>query len=176
MRDAKPEGRYADEVAARPPLERGETTMAIVRWRPDREPAVVEDEMNRLFDSFFGRSWLPASEQTSMAWGPKVDIHETKDAFVVEAELPGLGKEDLKLSVHESTLIIEGERKVEHEEGKDKSWHRQERVYGRFHRAFTLPTAVNSEKIGATFKNGVLTVELPKSEAARPKEIPISIK
>ncbi len=149
--------------------------MAIVRWRPYRELATLQDEMNRLIESFFGREFLGEPEPAAMMWGPRVDIHETDDMYVVEAELPGLTKDDIKLSVHESTLTLEGEKKLE-EEKKGRNWHRQERVYGKFQRSFTLPSAVDANKISATFKNGVLTIELPKSEAARPKEIPISIK
>lgn len=149
--------------------------MAIVRWRPYRELATLQDEMNSLLESFFGRTALGEPEPAGFMWGPRVDIHETEGAFVVEAELPGLTKDDIKLSVHESTLTLEGEKRLE-EEKKGKNWHRQERSYGKFQRSFTLPSAVDSGKIAATFKNGVLTIELPKSEAARPKEIPISIK
>lgn len=150
--------------------------MAIVRWRPYREVATLQDEMNRLFESFFGKGSMTEAEPTGLLWGPRADIHETKDTFSVDVELPGLAKDDVKLSVHESTLIIEGEKKVEREENKDSSWHRQERVFGRFQRMFTLPTAVEAEKISATFKNGVLSVTLPKKEAAKPKEITIAVK
>ncbi|MCU0611407.1 MAG: Hsp20/alpha crystallin family protein [Candidatus Eisenbacteria bacterium] len=150
--------------------------MAIVRWRPNHEVTTLQDEMNRLLESFFGRSSLAEPETAGVMWGPKVDIHETEDGFVVEAELPGLTKEDIRLSVHESTLTVEGEKRLEREEKKGKNWHRQERTYGKFQRVFTLPRAVDPERISATFRDGVLVIELPKSEAARPKEIPISIK
>lgn len=149
--------------------------MALVRWSPYRELATLREEMNNLLESFFGRFPLMEPEPTGMIWGPRVDIHETDNAFIVEAELPGLTKDDIKLSVHESTLTLEGEKRME-EEKKGRNWHRQERAYGKFQRVFTLPSAVDADKITATFKNGVLTIELPKSEAAKPKEIPITIK
>ena len=149
--------------------------MAIVRWRPYRELATLQDEMNSLLESFFGRGVSGEPEPAGVMWGPRVDIRETENGFVVEAELPGLTKEDIKLSVHASTLTLEGEKRVEEKE-KGKNWHRQERSFGKFQRVFTLPSVVDPQRISAAFKNGVLTVELPKSEAARPKEIPISIK
>lgn len=150
--------------------------MAIVRWRPYGEVATLQDEMNRLFESFFGRGSSTEAEPTGMMWGPRADIHETKDSFEVDVELPGLSREDVKLTVHESTLAIEGEKKVSHEEAKGTGWHRQERVFGKFQRVFSMPAAVEAARISATFKNGVLSITLPKKETARPKEIAISVK
>lgn len=150
--------------------------MAIVRWRPYRPVTSLQHEVNKIFDDFFTRRENGETESTGHSWAPRVDIHEAKDKFVVEVEVPGVKKDDIKLSVHEDRLSVEGERKYEHEEHEDCDCHRQERFYGRFQRSFTLPTAVQNDKIGAKFVDGVLSIELPKKEAAKPKEIEISVK
>jgi HSP20 family protein len=150
--------------------------MAIVRWRPYRPMTSLQHEVNKLFDDFFTRRESDEPESAGVAWAPRVDIHEAKDKFVVEAEVPGVKKDDIKLSVHDDRLSIEGERKYEHEEHEDCDCHRQERFYGKFHRSFTLPTAVDATKIVAKYNDGVLNIELPKKEAALPKEIEISVK
>jgi HSP20 family protein len=122
----------------------------------------LQDELDRLFESPV-RSWAPA-----------LDVQEDKDNFVIRTELPGLKREDIEVSLHDGALIISGERKVEKvEEGVEI--HRQERFYGKFQRALTLPTPVAAEKITAQYKDGVLTVTLPKVEEAKPKQIDISV-
>lgn len=147
--------------------------MAIVRWRPAGDLLGIRDEMNRLFDDFFGslseRSGETAAEGM---WMPAVDISETEHDLVVTAELPGVKKDDVKLSVQDNTLTIKGEKKQE-KETKEENYHRVERTYGAFQRTFTLPAFVNSSKIKASFKDGVLKVRLPKREEAKAKEIPI---
>ncbi len=150
--------------------------MAIVRWRPYRRLAPLQEEIDNVFNSFYGRRESSEAESATASWSPRVDIHEAKEQFVVEVEIPGVSKEDVKLAVHGNTLTIEGERKYEHEEHDDCGCHRQERFYGNFQRSFTLPTAVDSGKIQATFKDGVLKIDLPKEEAALPREISISVK
>jgi len=149
--------------------------MAIVRWRPYREVTNLQDEMNSLLETFFGQR-EPEESAGARLWGPRVDIHETKDGYIFEAELPGVTKEDIKLSVHDNTLTLEGEKKYGHADQKGCDCHRQERLFGRFQRSFSLPIAVDPEKIGADFVNGVLTVNLAKKEIAKPKEIPIAVK
>ncbi|MDP2960008.1 MAG: Hsp20/alpha crystallin family protein [candidate division Zixibacteria bacterium] len=149
--------------------------MAIVRWRPLRDIVSIQDEMNQLFDDFFGgrvpRRWLKAEEGL---WTPNVDVNETKDEIVVTAEMPGLKKEDIKLSVQDNVLTLSGEKNHEKEE-KDANFYRLERNFGSFCRSFTLPTSVEADKIKASFKDGILKVTLPKSEKVKPKEIPINI-
>ncbi len=149
--------------------------MAIVRWRPLRDIVSIQDEMNQLFDNFFGgrvpRRWLKAEEGL---WTPNVDVSETKDEIVVTAEMPGMKKEDIKLSVQDNVITLSGEKKSE-EEKKDANFYRLERSFGSFCRSFTLPTPVEAEKIKANFKDGILKVTLPKSEKVKPKEIPINI-
>jgi HSP20 family protein len=107
-------------------------------------------------------------------WVPSVDVEETGDAYQIRAEMPGLKKEDVKISLVENVLTISGEKK--HEERTDKKkYHRLERTYGTFQRSFSLPAPINSAKISAEFKNGVLEVVVPKSEEAKPKEIEIKV-
>lgn len=149
--------------------------MAIVRWRPYRDVTTLQDEMNSLLENFVGRR-ESQEEASSRLWGPPVDIHETKDAYVFEVELAGIGKDDIKLTVHDNTLTLEGEKKYGHADHKECDCHRQERIFGKFQRSFSLPKAVDAAKIEASFENGVLTIQLPKQEIARPKEIPIAVK
>jgi HSP20 family protein len=121
----------------------------------------LQDELNRLFASS-ENSWLPA-----------LDVQEGKESFVVSTELPGLKREDIEVSLHDGALLISGERKVEKvEEGVEV--HRQERAYGKFQRTLTLPTPIAADKITAQYKDGVLTVTLPKVEEAKPKKIDVS--
>lgn len=122
----------------------------------------LQDELDRLFES-------PLT-----GWAPALEVHEDKDSFIVRAELPGLKREDIEVSLHDGALVIAGERKVETvSEGTEV--HRQERFYGKFQRALTLPTPVAADKIKAQYKDGVLTVTLPKAEEAKPKQIDISV-
>lgn len=129
--------------------------------------------LNRLFEeSFFPQSAEPFS---MAAWSPSCDIYETKNEIVVKAEIPGVKKEDIKLSLQENVLTLTGERKFE-EETKKENYVRVERGYGSFTRSFTLPSYVDVKKIGAEFKDGLLEVKLPKSEETKPKEIEIKVK
>lgn len=146
--------------------------MAITRWRPFRDIVSIQDEMNRLFDDFFGRPLTrPECED---AWSPSVDVSETKDNVIINAEIPGMSKEDVKVSVQDNVLTLSGERKQEKEE-KNANYHRIERNYGSFRRSFTLPTPVQPDKVKATYKDGILRITLPKTEEVKPKEIPISV-
>jgi len=146
--------------------------MAITRWRPFRDVVSVQDEMSRLFDDIFGQR--PARVQwTDGVWNPSVDVTEDQDSVVVKAEMPGLNKDDVKISVQDNVLTLKGEKKQEKEE-KDKDYHRIERSYGSFCRSFQLPTTVRADEIKANYKDGVLSIILPKTEEVKPKEIPIS--
>ena len=147
--------------------------MALVRWNPARDLMQMREEMDRLFNQAFGRGDGEEGAWGRGTWMPPVDIHETDDAFVLKAELPGFTKEDVQIELHGNRLILRGERKQE-TEVKEEQYHRRERAYGRFERAFWLPTTVDAEKIQASFKDGVLELRLPKSEAAKPKRIPIT--
>jgi len=143
----------------------------LMRWDPFKEISTLREEIDRLFDSFFGR-------QTSMAtegfWVPAIDVEETDSDYIVKAELPGLKKDDIKIAVTEDTLTISGERKMEKEE-KGKTYHRIEMNYGKFERTIRFPSEVNPEKAKASYKDGILTVTIPKSEKTKAKELEITI-
>ena len=130
----------------------------------------LKQEMDRVFDRFFESRWedLPALGD----WVPKVDVSETKDAVVVKAEIPGMEAKDIQASLQENVLTITGEKKQEKEE-KDERYHRVERTYGSFARSVRLPAGVEAGKVNAAFKNGVLTVTLPKTAAAKATPIPV---
>jgi HSP20 family protein len=133
-------------------------------------------EMDRLFDRFpmgrleFGPKWdeFPALGE----WAPSLDLSETKEALVVKLEVPGMDPADIQISLQENLLTVKGEKKQEKEE-KDERYHRVERAYGAFTRTVRLPVAVDSSKVVAAFKNGLLTVTLPKTPAAKGTTIPI---
>lgn len=132
--------------------------MTLVRWNPVRDVFSARDEMGRVFDELFGRGFL--SEGTPV-WQPAVDIEEQKDAYAVRAELPGMRLEDIKITVADNQLVIRGEKRRE-EERKDATFHRVERAHGAFERSFSLGHAVKSERIEATYRDGVLEVIIPK--------------
>lgn len=149
--------------------------MALVKWRPMREMINIQEEMNRLFDRFFSRDFLAEDEFVSLGdWSPSVDIKEDKEEYIVTAELPGMKKDDVQITFSNGTLKIEGERQKEKEE-KNVNYHRVERVYGKFCRSFQLPSSIQQNKISAEFKDGILTIHLPKSEEAKPKVIEVKV-
>ena len=145
--------------------------MDITRWDPWKD---LRDEIDRVFDSFFGRYPAISKEQEGY-FVPAIDVEETEKEYIVKAELPGLSKDDIKISLRDNSITIYGERKKEKEE-KGKTYHRVEMVYGKFSRTIELPEEIVPDKAKAEYKNGILTVTLPKSEKAKPKEIEIEIK
>jgi HSP20 family protein len=144
----------------------------IKKWEPFKELVTLRDDMDRFFNSFFGRS---LGDNYEGVWAPVVDIEEDKDSFIVKAELPGMKKEDIKISVRGNILSLVGERKYGSEE-KNKTYHRIERAYGKFVRTITLPTEVENDKVKAAYQDGILTITLPKPETMKPKEVEIDIK
>ena len=130
----------------------------------------LRGEMDRLFDRFMEPRWedLPATGD----WAPTLDLSETKEAFVVKAEVPGMEPGDIHVALQENLLTIKGEKRHEKEE-KDERYHRMERSYGAFARSVRLPVAVDGSKVDATFKNGLLTVTLPKTAGAKGTAIPV---
>lgn len=156
--------------------------MAILRWRPAGQAAErwdpfgdvsdIETEMNRLFNGFFGGPRLAAGPER--VWAPAVDMYETKDELVVTAELPGMSDKDIKLSIDGDVLSLRGER-TQAPEVKAESAYRGERWYGKFERTMPLPFPVQGDKVTATYRDGVLTVTMPKVEEIKPKEIPIQV-
>ena len=142
------------------------TTLA--RWDPFRDLMSIQGEMNRLF----GRTFTGGEDVFAGSWAPALDIYETDQKFVVSVELPGIEPEDVDVSVEDSTLTIRGERKFS-DEVNEESYHRVERRYGSFVRSFGLPRTVDTDKIEASYDKGVLTVEVPKVEAPKPKKIAV---
>lgn len=140
----------------------------VLKTRPFSGFRRLQSELERLFDSFFGET----GEFTPERWMPTVDVLEEEDSVTVRAELPGVEEKDIKLSVDGDTLLIEGEKRSEHEE-KKANYYRAECCYGRFVRGIPLPRTVDSQKAEASHKNGVLTVKFPKKEEAKPHRIPI---
>ncbi len=147
--------------------------MALVRWRPRGNFVDVRDEVDRLFDTFLPAEFK-AEHPVTAAWVPRVDVAETDNEVIVTMELPGVERKDAKLSVEDNVLTIGGEKKQE-KEIKEKNYHCVERRYGTFGRSFVLPTRIQADKVKATFKDGILTIKLPKIEEAKSKEIPIEI-
>jgi HSP20 family protein len=147
--------------------------MAIVRWEPFRDLVATQREFDRLFREAFS----PASgegEVSTRTWAPPVDIYENGDSLVLKAELPGINPDDVEIRVEDNTLYLKGERKFE-KDVKEQNYHRVERSYGTFTRTFTLPNSIDSEKVNASYKDGVLTLTMPKKEEAKPKTIKINV-
>jgi HSP20 family protein len=144
--------------------------MSIDRWDPFREAISLRDAMNLLFqDSFVRPSGVPGHSGPSTL---ALDVAETENDFVIKAALPGVKPEDVQITVHGDTLTIRGESKGE-EEKKNEHWHLRERRHGVFQRSLSLSAPVDSDKAQAAFEHGVLTLTLPKSEAAKPRQIKV---
>lgn len=148
--------------------------MSIMRWRPMRDLTNVREEMNRLFDEFF--TGLPERRRGLLEgeWVPSIDLAETEDEIVVTIELPGIKQDDVDITIADDVLTFKGEKKEE-KEVKKENYHRIERSYGSFQRSITLPTIVQADKAKATYKNGVLQVNIPKAEEVKPKQIKINV-
>jgi HSP20 family protein len=145
--------------------------MAITRWTPMRELMNVHDQLNRFFDDAFGI--MPrGGDFDAGTWAPAVDLREEEGGFVLQADMPGIKKEDIDVHVENNILTIQGERKFESETKKD-TYHRIERAYGKFTRSFALPVRVHAEGIKATYKDGILEVSIPKAEESKPKKIAV---
>jgi len=140
------------------------------RWEPFRN-ASPDSQLNRLFNDFFGRA---TQEQNLTTWAPAVDIYEGEHELVVKADLPDVKPEELDIRVENNILTIRGERKFE-KKVDEKNYLRVERAYGSFARSFSLANTVNSEAIKADYKDGVLTLSIPKREEAKPKQIKVSV-
>src|SRR5438132_2516133 len=128
-------------------------------------------ELDRMYDSTFGSSFR--SPASLSGWNPAVNVYQDKEQFIVVAELPGLKKEEIEISLHDNTLALSGERK---REGSSEQGLLTERFYGKYQRSVTLPTAVDPDKVTATYKDGLLQVVLPKAEEAKPKQIEVALK
>jgi HSP20 family protein len=153
--------------------------MAMERWRPIdrfdpfRNVGEIQQEVNRIFDSFFGRPSAQGA-RGDRVWAPLVDMYETKDDLVLMAEVPGVKEKDVSVSITGDLISIKGERRFD-EEMKEPSVLHLERVYGRFERLVQLPMPVQADKVKATYRDGVLEIRLPKAEEVKPRQIKIDI-
>jgi HSP20 family protein len=154
--------------------------MSLIRWNPARDLATfpsdifnMQREMNKMFDSFFHGVDEPSLLNGN--WMPAVDVAEEDNEYVVKIELPGVNKDDVKITLESNILTIRGEKKAE-KETKERNYHRMERSYGSFQRSFTLPTTVKNDKIDAEYRDGILSITLPKAEEAKPKHIEVKVK
>jgi len=148
--------------------------MTLVRWRPQHN--VMRDlnwNLDRMFHDVWARPW--SGRSFDRVWMPSADIQESENEYEVTMDLPGLEKDDIHVNVRENLLTIEGERKQERTED-ESDYHLVERRYGTFKRSFRLSRAVDAQKIRAKYNNGVLTLTIPKTEEARPREIDIAVK
>jgi HSP20 family protein len=140
----------------------------VTRWTPSQQVAAAQP-LFRLFDTIFNEGGEDLATRT---WTPAVDIQESDDAYRIHAELPGMTKDDVEITLENNVLRLSGERKFE-KDVKKENYHRIERTYGTFSRSFALPTQVSSDKVEAKFENGVLTIAVPKAEQAKPRRITI---
>ena len=153
--------------------------MALVRWEPARELFTIQNEMNRLFNTFFDTTTGSATANgngngAARRWVPAMDLVETEDAFVLKADLPGLVEDDVKLEVEGNVLTISGERAFENQVKKD-GFYRVERGSGTFARSLTLPEGIDPDAIAARFDRGVLEVSIPKPEERKPRRLQIAV-
>lgn len=144
--------------------------MSLVRYRPLRDMLTVQDEVNRMIESFFPTT----PTELAGGWTPTCDVRENEADFVVRAELPGVAREDIKVNLVNNMLTIRGEKKQETDEKKG-NWHRVERTFGTFERALTFPANVQPDQIKARYVNGVLEITVPKAESAKTREIKIEL-
>ncbi|HSB70205.1 MAG TPA: Hsp20/alpha crystallin family protein [Candidatus Methylomirabilis sp.] len=142
-------------------------------WDPFAEMADLRRVTDRVFGEFFGRT-PSGMASTEGLWSPLVDIHETSDGIQLKAELPGVKQEDIEVSLDGDTLTLKGERRRE-TEVKENEYHRVERSYGKFQRSILLPSVVDASRVKATYRDGVLEIQLPKKEEAKPKEIKVEV-
>lgn len=144
--------------------------MALIRWEPAREVQSIQQEMNRLFGSFFDS---PGSEVAAVRrWIPAMDLVEGADSYVLRADLPGLTERDVKIEVEDRVLTVSGERRTEHED-RGEGYHRIERASGSFSRSLTLPEGIDPAAIEASFQNGVLEVRIPKPAERKPTRVEV---
>ena len=148
--------------------------MAIVRWDPFRDLAEVQERVNRALGDFYGTRGSDDVMRRG-AWIPPVDIYEgANHEMIIKAEMPDIKREDIDIRVEDNTLTISGEKKLD-TDVKQEQFHRVERAYGQFSRSFSLPATIDTEKVSADYRNGVLTIKLPMREEAKPKQIQVKV-
>jgi HSP20 family protein len=168
----KGRGMLRFEKTPRP--EMGGLNMTLVKWDQFRDVSKRQNRINRMFEDSFGRIRDPADEMRLCAWRPPVDIYETENGIVLAAELPGVGKDNISVEVKDNILNLKGERTA-NQNIMEKSFYRQERCYGTFQRSFTLQQNIQPNLIKATFKDGVLEIEISKPEEEQPKLISVKV-
>ena len=147
--------------------------MDLVRWEPFNGLDRIQSRINEVFDEAFGRlGAYPAS--ASNAWYPPMDILESRDAYLIRAELPGMKKEDINIELRNGAVTLSGERKFD-QPAEGVAYHRAERVAGKFLRSFYLPQSIKQEDMKATYRDGILEIHVPKAEEAKPKQIVINV-
>jgi HSP20 family protein len=144
------------------------------RWDPFGEFSTLQERMNRLFEDLMPTTRMGEEEFNTGTFYPAVDIYEGEKEITLKAELPGIDKKDVHVDINDGVITLRGERKIE-KENKKENYHRVERSYGIFNRSFTLPTTVDPGKVKANYKDGVLSVTLPRKEEAKPKSIPVGV-
>jgi HSP20 family protein len=148
--------------------------MALIRWEPVRELNTIQNEMNRLFNTFFENPAQGGGQAAATRrWIPAMDLVETEDDFVLRADLPGVNESDVNIELEDNVLTVSGQRKAEHEERKE-GYYRVERASGAFSRSLTLPEGVDPERVTANFDKGVLEIRIPKPEQRKPRKVTIS--
>ena len=148
--------------------------MPIVRWDPFQELNLITNRMNRLFHDSFGQGATTEDTLTTSSFVPPVDIYEDEHNITLKIEVPGIEQKDIDVRLENNTLTVRGERKFEKEE-KEENFHRVERRYGSFYRAFTLPNTVDPDSVNANYDNGVLKITLAKKAEAKPKQIKVNV-
>ena len=147
--------------------------MDLVRWEPFDGLTKMQSRINALFDEVFDRPNGHAQAYSGV-WAPPVDILESRDSYLIRAELPGMKKEDISVEFKEGALTLSGDKKFE-EPAEGVTYHRSERASGKFARSFYLPQTIKQDGINATFRDGILEVHVPKADEAKPKQIAISV-
>lgn len=153
-------------------LHLGGVIMELVRWNPHRRLFNVNDRFGSVFDNFFYPALHHDDGPRHWNWNPVVDVYEDEGTYVISAEIPGVDKKDIEIDVKDRVLTLKGERSSD-KELKENNYYRRERCYGKFERTFSLPENVDAETIEASFKDGVLRLEIPKPEQSKPKSITV---
>ena len=148
--------------------------MALVKWDPFRDVAELQNRINRMFDDSFGPSRNREDEVNVCAWRPVVDIYETETGVILSVDLPGVGKENVSVEVKDNVLTLKGERFPKTEINQE-AYYRQERTYGTFQRSFTLHHNIQPDLIKATFRDGMLEIEIPRPDEEQPKQITVNV-
>ena len=148
--------------------------MTLVRWDPFRDVAELQNRINRMFDESFGRSRELDDESGLRAWRPAVDIYENENGITIDVELPGVSRADVAVEVKDDVLTLTGER-LANPRIKEDNYYRRERLYGPFKRSFTLHQNIQPAQIKATFKDGILQIDIPRPVEERPKPIKVNV-